>query len=381
MNVICTTQNKVPNGEKQTESFHLFQSTLIWSVFFLVLLDLVLIFLQPIKYVQIPGIILRQQDHIDYKIQSVLSNNAFDTLLMGSSLAEAAATNADAAQGLTKPTVYSAARYNQAIYFDRLKREKLKIESTTFSTAIGGSMISDQELILQKVFAKSKLPKQVCLLIEPRAFIDATRTPDLYPVTCYMKWRYKDIWHIDALEDGVNLALSSFWNFFKFRSDFSTMLTTLANNQLKSESPSIKIALEDQDYKFDRSMDPRAVEESLVYYRKAYQKVDRQKFQAQLTSLRNIIRMCKVNNVALVLVAAPLAESNRNLLPEGFEQIYNKTLDSISDEHKIAICRLTDTDNIKESDYIDFVHLNSRGAMKFWNMVVDFIGNAHEFER
>lgn len=381
MNVISTTQNKVPAREMIPEAFRMFKSPLIWTAIFLILIDLVLVYLQPIKYVQIPGIILRQQDHIDYKIQSVLSNNNFDTLLMGSSLAEAAAINSDASLGLEKPTVYGAARYNHAIYFDRLKHEKLNLPSTTFSTAIGGSMISDQELILQKVFAKTKLPKQVCLIIEPRGFIDATRTPDLYPVTCYMKWRYKDIWNVRSIEDGVDFALSSFWSFFKFRSDFSTILTALANNSLKSESPSLKIALEDQDYKYDRSLDPKAVEEGAAYYQRAYKSADKQKFQAQLTSLRNIIQMCKKNKVDLLLIAAPLAQTNRNLLPKGFERYYNETLDAVSKEQKISICKLTDTDKILDSDYIDFVHLNSSGAIKFWNTVVDFIKNNNESKK
>ena len=382
MAVFTTTQNNQRLSVKESRCPNLFSYSVIWTVVLLVLFDLALIYFQPFKYIQIPGVVLRQQDHIDYKIQSVLSfNNSFDTLLMGSSLAEAASINADASLGLEKPTVYSAARYNHAVYFDRLKKEKLKIDSTTFSSAIGGSMISDQALILQKVFTKSKLPKQVFLMIEPRAFIDATRTPDLYPVTCYMNWRYKNIWNVNGLSDGLNLILSSFWNFFNYRSDFSTLLNTLAENKFKSGSKSVNLVLEDQDYKYDRSLDPKSVEESAIYYKKAYEKVEEQKFQTQIASLHNIIEMCKKNRVELVLIAAPLAKLNRDLLPEGFENRYNNTLANISKKQNIAIYNLTATDKITDSDYIDYVHLNSKGALKFWQLAVNLIGSSNESKR
>ncbi len=199
---------------------------LLWLLFFFIMVDLFLVAGQPMRYVHVPGIIFKQQDHIDFKVQSVLSpSKPFNTLLMGSSLAEAAAINADVSLGLAKPTDYTAARYNHATFLDQLSERKFQKKSTTFSSAIGGSMISDQQLILEKVFAKKKYPQNVLLIIEPRAFIDATRTPELYPVACYMKWRYKDIANLKNTNDGMDYVFSSFWTYFKYRSDFFTLAT------------------------------------------------------------------------------------------------------------------------------------------------------------
>lgn len=218
---------------------------LLWLVFFFIMVDLFLLVGQPMRYVHVPGIIFKQQDHIDFKIQSVLSpSKPFNTLLMGSSLAEAAAINADASLGiLAKPTDYTAAHYNRAIFLDQLWERQLKKKSTTFCSAIGGSMISDQQLILEKVFAKKNYPKNILLIIEPRAFIDATRTPELYPVACYMKWRYKDIADLKNTKDAMNYAFSSFWTYFKYRSDFFTLASCLASQVRAPPKPQLTLSL------------------------------------------------------------------------------------------------------------------------------------------
>lgn len=325
------------------------------------------------RYVHVPGIIFKQQDHIDFKVQSVLSpSKPFNTLLMGSSLAEAAAINADASLGLAKPTDYTAARYNHATFLDQLSERRFQKKSTTFSSAIGGSMISDQQLILEKVFAKKKYPQNVLLIIEPRAFIDATRTPELYPVACYMKWRYKDIAHLKNINDGMDYVFSSFWTYFKYRSDFFTLATCLAS-QVRDPKTTAPIIIEigDGEYNSNKSIDPKSVTQSRIYYSKAYETVDEKKFETQLNSLRNIAKMCKAKGATLTLIGAPLAKANRDQLPAKFEHRYNQQVEEMSKNLQVRFINLIDNSTIHDSDFSDYVHLNSTGAKKFWKLVIE----------
>lgn len=111
--------------------------------------------------------------------------------------------------------------------------------------------------------------------------------------------------------------------------------------------------------------------QSLIYYSKAYETIDEEKFETQLNSLRKIAKMCIAKGTTLTLIGAPLAKANRDQLPTNFEHRYNRQLEEIAKHLQVRFINLIDNTTIHDSDYSDYVHLNSKGATKFWKLVIE----------
>ena len=69
----------------------------------------------------------------------------------------------------------------------------------------------------------------------------------------------------------------------------------------------------------------------------------------------------------------PLSQKNLTLLPEVFRQKFRNTIDQVCRQESVGHLFYMNDKRFSPPDFRDGVHLNGRGAIKFWNLLVDSI--------
>lgn len=375
-------------------------SPLTWLVCLLILFDIGIDLVKPLRFVKIPGVLLKDQDPIDYRIESLLKPaKPANVYLLGTSLADSAAANGDALNLKLKLTEYERGRYIHAHYFDNLMNEKLGIQSCSINVGIGGSMVSGAERILETALKDDKNRKKpglVVLMVAPRAFIDATRSPELYPVECYFQHRFKGNSKEQNWIGTFQNELAKRWTFFDLRSDYATVLTKAAcayfdrpenayqkvEEKLPRDKARDKIELSFKEEYFDPSISARPdwVNSVSAYYSSAYGKeIDKNKLKTQLDSFARSLRLLKEKEIPALIVSMPLSKHNRNQIPGDFEKEYRSLLYDLSSRYDTRLIYMLDSPAFDFADYRDSVHLNGRGATRFWDLLVEQMGDDPSF--
>lgn len=369
------------------------KSPLIWILLVLVFSDICLNVFKPLRYVRVPGILLSDQDPINHRIEALVKrSDRVNVFLLGTSLADSAAANADALYFNLKLTDYDRGRYTDSRYFDRqLNKSLTKIESKSINVGVGGSMVSGQEIILDKSLTQNTKPSPhlVVSMIAPRAFVDNTRTIELDPIHCYFNNRFKDISKFNSWQEGTTNLLAKSWTFFNLRGDYRTVLTRLAcqvfdrpenaysastHNAKPGSEGKIDLSFEDDAFDPNVSNKGEWVKTVKDYYSSAYGKhIDRAKFAKQVESFSRSLKSLKERNIPTIIVSMPLSLLNRRQIPDSFETEYKQTLLTLSEKYDTKLIYLLDDQRFELADYRDGVHLNGPGAIKYWNILVEEI--------
>lgn len=375
-----------------------FCSPLVWLIVVLIIFDFFISGVKPLRFVQIPGVVLKDQDPIDFRIEAALNpKRQSNVFFMGTSLVDAAAVNADAIQYGLKLRMYDRDRYMQTRYFDSRLYDRLSLKSQGINVGVGGSMVSGMERILKELFkdTSAKRPALVVLTVAPRAFIHSNRKPELYPVECYFNNRFFKVSDDLSWKENFQNLLKSNWTFFRLKSDYSTVLVKFASAifdrpETAYENSSIHQIgkkrvmpkLDFRDEVFDPGISARQewVQSVGQYYRSAYgTQVERPTYSAQKASLARTIKLLDSYSVPVIVVSMPLSEYNRKDLPDGFEQEYKLMLEEVVGSSEGKLIYLLDSPMFSFSDFREGVHLNGLGAKRFWDIVVDQIESDASF--
>jgi hypothetical protein len=92
--------------------------------------------------------------------------------------------------------------------------------------------------------------------------------------------------------------------------------------------------------------------------------------------LFKIIDYCKENNIKLMLVNTPLHQQYRELIPDYFNNVYQKTSSKIETDYQFV--KLVDYSKLPISDsaFGDYHHVNSKGAAVVSNRIIDNLESA-----
>lgn len=348
-------------------------------------MDLAIVSLRPLQWIVIPGVMLHDQDPVGDKVERLLSpKDDSNIFVFGTSLSDSAAANADFAVKGQKPRLYDRQRHVRANYFDEQLHKHLGINAKTFSLGIGGGIVKDMELLLDKALASRNAPGLVVITIGPRDFIDNTNSSERCTVATYFKSRFTEAKQVTDLPSATTDVLNKSWNFYRLRSDYHTVSQLLANQWVslfRHEEPKTKISLKTEEPIFDPQIIVGKDDKDRItdFYRDAYKTVQQDKLSEQTASFRKMLTLCRAHKIPCLVVSMPLSAHNLSQLPDGFATEYKDIVARECAENGAKFLYLMDDQRFADTDFRDNVHLTADGSMRFWNLVAEELGHERDF--
>ncbi len=361
-------------------------STLLWIILALVLTDLFLVTVRPLRFVHIPGLLFADEDAIGDKVSVLCSpTDQSNVLLLGTSLLEEAAACADAKKKNLHFTQYTLHRYLRAETLDSELRSKCGLPAKSLAVPIGGGLFYDSYLLVQKSSAAGKRPSLIVFTVAPRDFVDGQSVSKNSAVACYFNWRFKDIKHIADLPSAVELALVQNWNFYRLKSDYKTIFQVFSCSALdraptlfasthKADVPPpttipISISFTDKPFEPNLAFPAEHIEATAKQYDDWYEQLGRNKSNEEFDYLSKALQLCHDNDIPCLVVSMPLGELNRRQLAQAVSYAYKARLSNTCNSHGVKLINLMEDVRFSTNDFLDNVHLNANGAIKFWRVL------------
>jgi hypothetical protein len=99
-------------------------------------------------------------------------------------------------------------------------------------------------------------------------------------------------------------------------------------------------------------------------------------FKLQLYFLARLAKLCRHNDITLVLVNMPITRKNVALLGEKRYQQFLTTMTEFGEQNDVSFFDLNSFDRYAIEDFHDLVHLNGLGGQKFFSSVGETLSRA-----
>ncbi len=359
-----------------------FFSTFCWTIIFLIAAEAAVRVIRPLRFVKVPGIILQDQDPIAEEV-SILrtgSSNA-NTLLLGTSLLRNATAFADAAQENRRLNTDSWNRYFYAKTLDKLLKSNFNLNSKSLNIFVGGGFFYDSWLLLEIAVKSKHPPKFVILTIAPKDFLDSTRPLTDSHVKLSLNLRSK------GLEENTDISVTSFLNklsrYYQLKSEYRCILETIVCSSL-DRAPSIYAALKgtvlkgpkvelcntEEDVDMENHLALAETTTLNNYYTAVYKSSRNETLKEQTKYLESAIALLKRQNIQCLVVAMPLSKEHADIFPTDLAIAFKEKLAKTCSTAKVCLLDLTNDQRFSADDYHDLVHLNKKGSLKFWDVLI-----------
>lgn len=355
----------------------IFSSVFILILFLLVVFDIFLGVAKPLKLVHVAGTMFKDQDIVGCRIEQLFDKSAqFNTIILGDSTADDICVFPDVLKNGIGLNSYSRYYYLDCKVGESILKEKLSLPLALKNCSFGGSLMSDQLLFLQKLFEHGNRPKIALIMVVPRPFTDTTIDTTISPVQCYFDNRFNKAKLKAGIPDLVDTGLSTYSNIYRTRSDYATLGSAFCcslfdcsvNGNGQGISKRNKISLAGREERVNPSISARPdwISEEIIHYRKAYV-YDSKTYETQLNSFDTMLGLLSEESIPTILVTMPLSEDNLKLLPVGFKSKFRKDIGGMISKHRAYFFDFQEDDLFNSPDFVDNVHLNGEGAIKFWH--------------
>lgn len=223
-------------------------------------------------------------------------------------------------------------------------------------------MVSDSNILLREFIPQCV--NQLVLIVSPRDFFD-NDVPNQYETTTF-----KRCISLKKLPAYVTTYCPS-------NDAFNTVvwerLCPLFGKR-GSIQTHLKATLHLNNVAFADSTNARKAErwqETDKEYRYRYDGITLEKLSAQMEFLDNLIRVARQRNTSVLIVNAPLSQSNINLLTEDLYHQFKTTLKARAEKSGADYLDLDR--HFEDKSFADGVHLSSSGGSKALNMILDHI--------
>jgi hypothetical protein len=114
-------------------------------------------------------------------------------------------------------------------------------------------------------------------------------------------------------------------------------------------------------------------------YKLRYLPLNEERWQLESKALEKIVALCRSNDIPLLIVAMPVSEGNRAILPHSFIEKHLAMLaqtaaaTQTNDKKTVILLNLFEDPDFKADDYVDTVHLRSSGGLKLVDKLTDTI--------
>jgi len=120
-------------------------------------------------------------------------------------------------------------------------------------------------------------------------------------------------------------------------------------------------------------IDPDRFSKDLNEYRQRYQKVNWDTFACQTEFFKNLLKLARVNDFNVLVVAMPITSVNRELLPDYVLTAYRQNLRVLTKTYGASFIDLDNGGRFNDEDFGDTVHLSTTGSIKFIRIVADYV--------
>jgi len=234
-----------------------------------------------------------------------------------------------------------------------------------FIGALPGAMISDQLVISRALFSKEYKPRLVAIMFSPRDFIDNYFPSENLTEAFAFFSKYTDSTSLHSALDKIRTEQYGFKQTSNYESGEKPPLHLGKPFQRISAGDVIIYSNDSCLFKNDTA------EYSLRYKNPLSQKMNR-----QMDCLDVLLKYLAQQHIQAIAFNCPISAANKKLLPNNFWKYYD---DRIS-----KICRKNGADYIsadrvvlpfEDNEFIDGVHLNLTGGLRWSRPVAVYIAN------
>jgi len=104
------------------------------------------------------------------------------------------------------------------------------------------------------------------------------------------------------------------------------------------------------------------------------------RFEDEKVYFLKLLQVCKENRIKLIIVNMPVTEQYENLVPTELKSRWPKEVQEATEKAGFAFIDLNDQKVFPASDFIDFAHLNQRGALKVNDLIAREIAKRDLFK-
>ncbi|MDX1989376.1 MAG: hypothetical protein SFV17_22000 [Candidatus Obscuribacter sp.] len=312
-----------------------------------------------------------------------------DVVFLGSSLMLVPLDGVDA-DFLGKPIDASA--HHRSLYFEDAFKKDTGHSLKSYNFALPGEMPSDAYLITDFLLKQEKAPKVLVYGVGPRDFMD-----NLLPSPAATD-PYRYLSRFGSLESHAGLLMPDWQERFNYEltrvcyiygnrgqlaldvnRGLKAFLDRAARRpEVMSEADRValrrKLLPDYLPYEVNRKecffrptteATRGGFQDNVAEYRKRYKTLKMSTFTAQMQFLKDLIAIANERGTHVVLVAMPITQVNRDLLPDSSWALYKNSLREVASTGKsVTFHDMHETGKFKLSDFQDTVHLHSGGGAK-----------------
>lgn len=375
-----TTKILKSKDSKKSQTIRLATSTFLWILLTLCVVDIFIKEFRPLKFVHVAGLMLKDHDIVGCRVDQLLhKNSGVNTIVLGDSTADSACVYPDMCKFKVSLNSYSRYYYLDARFAQEQLRNDLKLPVSMRNLSFGGCLISDQLVMLKKLLKHGTPPKAALVMVVPRPFIDTTLDTKISPVSCYFENRFKELDKLKSLPEMAEYFLSRVSSIYRTRTDYNSVITAMACGIFnKAAAPKGHGGLNQENKVFMAGQEelinpytkarPDWVKQEDAHYKKAYL-FNNKTYAYQYACFEEMLSILKKNSITAVLVKMPLDYDNRKLLPSGFDQEFWQDIEQSAEQKGIAFIDMERDNRFDKNDFLDNVHLNGPGSIKFWQLL------------
>lgn len=261
--------------------------------------------------------------------------------------------------------------------------------------AVGGGMASDYYMVARTLFTPEKAPSLVVVGVSPRDFID-NKLPAASATEPFRFFsRFIDAGKLSSLaypDPYARVQSSLQWQLSSLPlRRLNEMLDTWASsggagavgitgsarpvapgNELMAAISNAHKQVRIGEWVVPANMQPIFVDNSQEYV-KRYQNPNPASLPVQYAFFDELLKTLRETGTTVLVVEMPTTPSNRSLLPDGFWREYHQNLRSACSTNGAHYVDLSDSPEFVKADYVDTVHLNDHGGLKFFRRLAAVI--------
>ncbi len=292
---------------------------------------------------------------------------------------------------------YKIWTYSKSDYFANLLSKRLDKNISIANSAVGGCMMSDQYLILNKYLASGKHPKMVLLFSGPKDFLDNHRTK-IEKTSTYMQLADFPIRIADIIQGNTRVetaipelteaVMQSISSYYFYRDDYRALLAnqtakiTHHPEDLKKamvllgteeKVPLTKDQKEEAKQRADAKFAPTKDLKDLALFKKIYLPINKAQFETQSKYFEKVIALAQSNNIPIQVVFMPLTAQHTGVLPPETWANYKTRVREIANNAHVPCWDPAQDIQFKSDDFEDSAHLDAAGGQKFFTYLIDRI--------
>lgn len=384
---VSPAQTKLPRNPHW-----IFSSVIAWTLIWIVLFDCVFLF-------NLPKDNQKFEEHFTGKLNRLLGSEYHpDMIILGSSVGVSSCFYSDASLGVTRKDANEQVKcaYLGAEHLKQQIRENSGVHLSMANLSGAGGMISDGYMAVLKAVEFKRPPKYVVLETVSRDLFDSTvraigqtpyyqflvaKHPDTgeglpKPITAVLDTIKRSqlaaslatisndeklLLSQERLQIAFDSILSSVWTYYKKRATVKTEIVDDTAKFLHRETSiySAAIALREKT----AAATPGAVFDAKAYSIQVDGQPQISRFESELLYFKKLLALCQKEHIKMVFVNMPVGEEYRAKVPPPLRKRYPDELFKIAKSFGATTVDL-DTKDFKQSDFIDFIHVNARGGVK-----------------